>query len=680
MKKTLTSIALIAIFLIAGLTGLHAREIKIKVKNTDNLISVSYSFSKPVVDEINIGEEIYYRLLMADASGFGNPGEPCLPAKGTYILLPQQTQVKDIVVTGEKVAIDGTFLIEPCEQPRPVSQLDSAPLPTPNDDIYCSSEIFPDRLYDEISVQCFRGYKILVIRLYPVQYIPSTGELFYYPSLSVSVETVEDSRVHPLYRGLEKDKQMVMQKVDNLGVVDTYTRSSYGNERNNDESYDLMIITKNELKDGLARLLDKHNANGVRSKIQTVEDIYSEYSGVDNAEKIRNFIIYAYTNYGIDYVLIAGDSYNCLSEVPVRNLNVNITIGSHSETRVEIPSDFYFACLDGTYNFDGDEWWGEYNDGVNFSHPDLYAEVFVGRACVDTEKEMDYFVDKTVKYMNTASKDLYLKKVLLAGEYTDFIGEAKWGGNFLNELIDFCNDHGYPTKGIPSNTFNINTLYDQNWPLGDEIGWPVKILIFRINMDVHIINHVGHADRTSVMKISSSPSTGNIDELQNNKHFFIHSVGCSAGWFDNNDDDDCIAEYLTIKNSYGAFAGLFNTRQGFSHLSNTDGPSPRLLREFWDAVYGENITLISQAIYDAKEDNIWHINTSNSADTMRYVIYTLTLFGDPALSFVEPKTKDVSYNNKRSVYSEFMEYFPLLKQRLLVFLEKFPLFKNLFRT
>ena len=61
MKKTLTSIALIAIFLIASLTGLPAKEIKIKVKNTDNLVTVSYSFSKPVVDEINIGEEIYYR-------------------------------------------------------------------------------------------------------------------------------------------------------------------------------------------------------------------------------------------------------------------------------------------------------------------------------------------------------------------------------------------------------------------------------------------------------------------------------------------------------------------------------------------------------------------------------------------------------------------------------------------
>lgn len=650
--------------LLAGLTGLSAREIKIEVSNTDTSISVLYSFSEPILEQVKIGEKVYDRLIMMDASGFGNPGEPQLPAKGAYILLPQQTQVKNIVVTGRKEKTDGTFLIEPYEQPIPTSQTKSAPLPIPNDDIYYSSEMFPGRLYDEIGVQCFRGYKILVLRLYPVQYVPFSGELFYYPRLKVSVEVMRDARVHPLYRGLEKDEQMVMQKVDNPDVADTYTWLGDGRERNDDDFYDFVIITKNQLKDGFADLQNKHNYCEMKTKIQTVEDIYNEYDGIDNAEKIRNFIIDEYSNSRVDYVLIAGDSYNCNSEIPVRNLSANISIGSSKEYRTEIPSDFYYACLDGSFNFDGNGYWGEYKDGVNGNHPDLYAEVYVGRACVDTETEVYNFVDKTIEYLNNNPSSWYLKKVLLAGEFTDFSGEAKWGGNFLNELIDFCNNHGYPTEGIPSNTFSINKLYDQNWPAGEQFGWPVKILIYGINMNIHIINHVGHADQTSVMKISCNPEAGNIDELQNDKPFFIHSVGCFVGWFDK-EDDDCIGEYLTIKNKYGAFAGLFNTRQGFGKYYSTDGPSPRLLREFWDAVFGENITMISQAIYDAKEDNIWQINTSDTSDTMRYVTYSLNLFGDPALAFEGLKAKAISTNNRPLI--KFYNQFPLLKKLLPTF-------------
>ena len=169
-----------------------------------------------------------------------------------------------------------------------------------------------------------------------------------------------------------------------------------------------------------------------------------------------------------------------------------------------------------------------------------------------------------------------------------------------------------------------------------------------------------------------------MDDLRNDKHFFIHSVGCYAGSFDNDIDDvDCIAEDFTVKSRYGSFAGLFNTRQGFSRRSSTDGPSPRLLREYWDAIFGENITTISLAIHDAKEDNIWRINTSASADTMRYVIYTLTLFGDPALSFVEPKTKDRSYNNEIYVHSKNVLKNYVLRQQLMLILEKSLILKNL---
>jgi hypothetical protein len=397
--------------------------------------------------------------------------------------------------------------------------------------------------------------------------------------------------------------------------------------------------------------------------IKTVQNIYSEYSGVDNHEKIRNFIIDAYNNYGIDYVFLAGDA----DGIPVRSMCLIITVGD-DDVKVEswVPSDMYYACLDGPYNYDGDYKWGEYTDGENGGHPDIFPEIYIGRACVDNDADVSRFVVKTLQYINSDSNDLYLKKVLLAGEYCGFGGEGDWGGNTLNELINQCSKHGYTTTGIPTKKFRIDTLYDENWPMGDLFGWPAEELFRRINNNVHIINHVGHGDAWSVMKISIMSPFYNIYNLKNDKPFFVYSVACGAGEFD---DYECIGEYLTFKtdgvNKYsGAFAGLFNTKYGIAWSDSTDGPSPRLLREFWDAVFGENIKIISKANQDSKEDNIWLINVSNDVDYMRYVFYSLNLFGDPTISFIQPKTKDVSKDR-------LMDHNPILARLLKFFLNIF---------
>jgi hypothetical protein len=82
-----------------------------------------------------------------------------------------------------------------------------------------------------------------------------------------------------------------------------------------------------------------------------------------------------------------------------------------------------------------------------------------------------------------------------------------------------------------------------------------------------------------------------------------------------------------VKLPVGAFAGIWNARYGFYLPNSTDGPSQRFHREFVDAIYGENITILSQANQDSKEDNLYRINE----DCMRWCYYELNFFGDPAL-------------------------------------------------
>ena len=81
--------------------------------------------------------------------------------------------------------------------------------------------------------------------------------------------------------------------VDNPSETSWY-RSA---EKSKDALYDYVIITNEALETTFQTLADHKTGRGVRATIKTVEDIYSEYSGVDDPDKIRNFIIDAYQVY-----------------------------------------------------------------------------------------------------------------------------------------------------------------------------------------------------------------------------------------------------------------------------------------------------------------------------------------------------------------------------------------------
>ena len=106
-----------------------------------------------------------------------------------------------------------------------------------------------------------------------------------------------------------------------------------------------------------------------------------------------------------------------------------------------------------------------------------------------------------------------------------------------------------------------------------------------------------------------------------------------AGGFDN---DDCIAEYFTVKTDKAAFAVIMNARYGWGVKGSTDGPSQHFHRQFWDAVFGENIPEIGKANHDSKEDNLNRIN----GGCMRWCYYQTNLFGDPTLTFYTSENND----------------------------------------
>ncbi len=578
-------------------------------------ISVDYSFDRPQIVPITIGGKPYQRLVMTDAPNGGNPGEPALPARGAQILIPAGSQVAGIEVTAStKISLGAGYLVEPNAVPFPLSAnpADIAP-PVPDRAIYSSVRPFPGVSFKEIGTQSFRGYRLLILKLQPVEYLPAVGELSYTPQLTVTVH-LEDSVDRPaLYRGLPQDNLDVRRKVDNVLTADSYAAMA----RQPATAYDLLIITTAVLAASFQPLKDYHDTTGVLTEIHTTTEI-----GSSNPDDIRDYIRDRYLYDGISYVLIGGDD----DIIPAKDLYVDSHAGS---IEYSMPGDIYFACLDGGWNYDGDSRWGEPGDGDGGGDVDLVAEVYLGRACVGNTTEADRFVNKTIQYLTATGN--YLRNVLSLGEHLGFGGASEYAANSLEEMIGGSSANGYTTVGFPIYKYDIEEIYDRDWS-GN--SWPISVLISRINDGVHIINHFGHGNTYYALKMTTS----DLSALVNSDYFFLYSQACYSGQFDN---ADCWAERVTTKHDYGAFAVVMNARYGWGSSGSTDGPSQRFAREFWDAVYDayEYKPQLGKANHDSKEDNLYRINES----CMRWCYYELTLFGDPTVAFDvdEPQNKQL---------------------------------------
>jgi hypothetical protein len=422
------------------------------------------------------------------------------------------------------------------------------------------------------------------------------------------------------------------------------------------ENFTYVIITNEALRDATGDytfqdLLQSKWDKGLTATLVTVEDIEQcpdyWWNGVfgdgdpqynDTACHIRNFIKDAYQTWNTTYILLGGDgdsneSGDCI--IPARELFAHATISDAQET----PSDLYYACLDGSFDANRNSVYGEPEDD-----PDLMAEVLIGRAPVDNAEDVSNFVRKTLSYEQSDDNE-YLRTVWMVGERLGFGGIAEFGGNYKDEMIEGSDANGYSTVGIPHGSYDIQTLYDRDWPGHD---WPKSEIISRINNGAHLINHLGHGNNYHVMKLDEpvimrggeiqGPCHDVVENLTNNQYFFLYSQACYPGAFDNKGVPyDCIVEAM-LTEPHGAFACVANTRYGWGMRGSTDGPSQHFDREFWDAVFGEGKRCLGEANQDSKEDNIGIID--DDYGLIRYCYYELTLFGDPEVSLKRPPLRD----------------------------------------
>ncbi|MBN3035617.1 MAG: T9SS type A sorting domain-containing protein, partial [Bacteroidales bacterium] len=458
------------------------------------------------------------------------------------------------------------------------------------------------------------GHSIGSFAIYPVAFYPLASEIRYMTSVTVEVisaPTVRAAEAQLNLNNTARITERIVRLTENPDMLESY---SYPPVESTDDM-DMLLITKNNMISWFSDYITYKESAGFIVEIISTEEIYSQYTGQDDQDKIRNCIIDHFQNHNLSFVLLAGDADPNSSTdriIPHR--------GFYAVDDLDIPADMYYCCLDGTWNNDGDNRWGEPGE------TDLYAELAIGRLCVDSQTEVNNFTNKLKLYQDSPVV-ADIEKGLMVGEQLNN-NPMTWGGDYKDQIADGSSAHGFTTAGFTSN-FVISELYER------DMNWNKSHVFAKFSTEgTHLLNHLGHSSPTYNMKMYTSDlTTTNFTNNGITRGFVIgYSQGCYNGSFDNRDWDnnygeDCFAEKITTI-ATAEVASLANSRYGWYSPGNTNSSSQYVDRQFFDALFGEEISLIGNTNADSKEDNASYFNNS---EYMRWTVYNMNLFGDPSM-------------------------------------------------
>jgi hypothetical protein len=236
-----------------------------------------------------------------------------------------------------------------------------------------------------------------------------------------------------------------------------------------------LIVTDAPLTGAFERFAAWKRRHGVSARVRTLGSIRRQFpNAADDAERIRLAIRDAYAH-GTRWVLLGGDT----EVIPTRIVHSNFF--AQAGLPPDFPSDYYFACLDGTWNGDGDSFYGESEDSI-----DVIPEVIVGRAPARTPEEARIFVDKTIEYSEAravppSQQTLFFAEVLLPEDWPGppahvFLDMAQLVESAMTDVLtvpgfdpvrlyENYTDSRYPPGALPETKASVLDHLTRSYPL-----------------------------------------------------------------------------------------------------------------------------------------------------------------------------------------------------------------------
>ena len=321
-------------------------------------ISIEHNPQKIIFSKIDKYDHIEYSGILNGSPLTTQPGAPDLPFYVYRVLLQPGETIQSFSVSDlQQVELKGQFNIMPRQKPW-AEYADHSFIPA-DANIYKGNMPYPKTVVQFLGVQHFNGRPIAHFAVWPLQYLPASKKLLLNQHLIIQYKTkksampviqpfLKNDRLKPENFSWESNgtesvnpKQPLPPSTDSIdpallssGLIDRY-----------------VIITTDALKEALQPLAEWKIKRGVPTVIKTLSWIRQNFNGVDDAERMRNFIRWSYHKRGTKYVLLAGDT----EIIPTRLIYTgNFTFAA----------DYYFADLDGSWNANQNDVFGQAKDKV----------------------------------------------------------------------------------------------------------------------------------------------------------------------------------------------------------------------------------------------------------------------------------------------------------------------------
>lgn len=560
-------------------------------------------------------------------------GHPDLPVKYVHLILPSDSRTVEVSIADfQSVRLEGNFLICPGQPDVRTDGSDPKGWVKPDPQVYHCDLLYPAQLVEIVEEGHLAGNHLITLRLCPFQYQPQSGELFFYSRLNVRVELAPAEKMSPSAQAPRRSartqrlhEKILDQLVENRedvpgfacrGFLPVLSEASYVSS----PYYEYLIITSSELESSFSPLVDWKTKKGVEAGIVCLDSILTSYSGRDDAEKIRNFLIEAYQN-GTTWVLLGGDE----DVVPIRYAYPTNTSSVPSNTNQQI-CDLYFSDVDGEWDLDNDGVWGE----PQHDHPDIYPDLFVGRVPASDAGEAEAFVEKVLCY----EKDP-------GGGASDYLTNMLWiSSDQMRDWDGGIGQHGLLAPSVPSNFYqDLTTLIES--PSGDSenpAGPEGETCVETMNQGWGLIGVLAHGKSSGFVAKSNltngSPKSwvltfpgeddedGHLPNLTNaDKYGIMYSISCSQSAIDVDKypylgGEPSVGEYYPLAPGKGGVAYLGYSRWGWVSVSQ------KLFQKFLEYLFDDGLG--------------YHLGVAEALSRCAYpgyrdIDYGHNLFGDPEM-------------------------------------------------
>jgi len=487
---------------------------------------------------------------IGDGSLFGT-GEPSVSSIYRELNFPGPVKIDVVPVVSETLFNVG-------EIPPAVGdvKLDGVIKGIKKSSVYHKDRFFPGMYYKILS-RGFRGDRYVVnLVLFPVQYNPVKKMIVKIKEFRV-VET--PLNINRTILSWEKDKTSTPGRCD------------------------MVIITDRRFVPVLDKLKTFKNSMGVHTRIVTLDWIYNNFKGVDNPERIRNFLKYAYTYMGVRYALLGGNEH----VVPVR-----IVYCGSPYYGGEVITDLYYADLDGDWNRDGDGNFGEPEDSI-----DGYPDIAVGRLPFENEQEFEDYIDRVMVY----EKEYPFRKNLVFMGASVYSRTDGWGQRNCEIIVD----------SIPYRFRDFIKLFN---PPVDTVNhaWKGDEILNRYNAIAHLSsgsNVIAHFDHGDVWYTGTGIILGGSKVYSSDfQNMGINGVMLSVSCYSNAWDKESFGEGFL---KFSGLGYLGNIKSGWTSQAIME-------RAFFEGIFKDSLYRLG---------DLWMKSLVGDI----YFRYAFQLLGDPSL-------------------------------------------------